>query len=57
MYSASETRSTSLGFGRFLAQLATLVFLGLTVWAGLFAAASWQYQQQLQPGVVAAVRP
>ena len=57
MFSASTTRSLSSGFGRFLSQLAGLVLLGLIVWAGLFAAASWQHQQRLQPGVVAAARP
>ena len=53
MFSASETRSTSLAFGRFLSQLAGLVALGFFVWAGLFAAASWQHQQRVQPGIVA----
>jgi hypothetical protein len=31
MFSASETRSTSLGFGRFLTQLGSLIALGLVV--------------------------
>ena len=47
MFSASETRSTPLGFGRFLSQLAGLVAFGFVVWAGLFAAASWQHEQGL----------
>ena len=54
MFSASETRSTSPGFVRFLSQLAGLVAFGFVVWAGLFAAASWQDQQRHQPGIVAA---
>lgn len=47
MFPTSETRSTSLGFGRFLSQLAGLVAFGLIVWAGLFTAASWQHEQGL----------
>ncbi len=47
MFSTSENRSTSLGFGRFLAQLAGLVVFGVVVWAGLFAAAAWQHEQCL----------
>jgi hypothetical protein len=39
MFSASETRSMSLGFGRFLAQLGGLALLGLAVWAALYTAA------------------
>ena len=54
MFSASETRSKSSGFGRFLSQLAGLVAFGFVVWAGLFAAASWQHERRHQPGVVAA---
>ena len=45
MFSASENHSNSLGFGRFLSQLAGLVAFGFIVWAGLFAAASWQHEQ------------
>lgn len=47
MFSNSDNRSTSLGFGRFLSQLAGLVAFGFVVWAGLFAAAAWQHEQGL----------
>ena len=47
MFSASENRSTSPGFGRFLSQLAGLVAFGFVVWAGLFAAAAWEHEQGL----------
>ena len=53
MFSDSETRSTAPGFGRFLTQLGSLVLLGLAVWAALFAAASWQHEQDLRPGTIA----
>ena len=47
MFSVSETRSTPLGFGRFLSQLAGLATFGFVVWAGLFTAAAWQHEQSL----------
>jgi hypothetical protein len=48
MFSASENRSTPLGFGRFLSQLAGLATFGFVVWAGLFVAAAWQHEQGRQ---------
>jgi len=41
MFSASEIRSITAGFGRFLAQLGGLALLGFTVWAALYTAAVW----------------
>lgn len=47
MFSTAETHSTSLGFGRFLSQLAGLFAFGFVVWAALFAAA-WHHEQGRQ---------
>jgi hypothetical protein len=54
MFSHSEIRSTSLGFGRFVLQLAGLGVFGFVVWAALYAAASWEHDQRHLPGIVAA---
>ena len=52
----SDSQQTA-AFGQFLAKLGGLVLFGLAVWAALFAAASSQHQQQLQPGFIAATNP
>jgi hypothetical protein len=54
MFSDSEIRNTTAGFGRFLAHLFGLAAFGVVVWAGLFAAASWEHEQQRRPGIVGA---